>query len=351
MQTVSRFEANLLLLLYFILRREPAERALPLIEKGLTPPRCLSRAAVRLVQDALTKGCVHLLAERGGFWRERFLRDGRPVEGRLWERTAPEQLGLTFSRQTLEFLRWLTAVKPDAKEPAPRPALQPLTDGDRLLLFFAHEGLRQFSGRKLDWQSMPAFAQHGLCRLAYPDDFAFPVIAEPPDFTVWTGGVGACVLEALQNDLAARWVEVECRKQQLHEYVAMRRLGEEQERVLTAFLSAVERAGRLDLARFLLRAAARLLPEHTQADFWVHSLQHTKQRLADRAATYACALAFLRQLPRLQQWERRARVTGFFDEGYPAAQLWMADWEQYQGDVLVERAQAIVRQLDPLRQT
>jgi hypothetical protein len=225
-----------------------------------------------------------------------------------------------------------------------------LTNGDRLLLFFAHEGLRQYTG-KFDWQMLPAFTGHGLCRLAYPDDFARSPIEQVPDFAEWVNGVGARILEALQNDLAGRWVEVECRKQHIHDHATMRRLGEEQERVLTAFLDAVEGAGRCDLGRFLLRAAARLLPEHAQASFWVGHLQHGKQRLADRASTYACALAFLRQLPRLKQWERRARETGYFDEGYAAAQLWMADWEHFQGDVLLDRAQAVVRQLDPLRQT
>ena len=56
-------------------------------------------------------------------------------------------------------------------------------------------------------------------------------------------------------------------------------------------------------------------------------------------------------LPRLQQWERRARSVGFFDEGYHASQLWKADWERFEGDVLTERAQAVIRQLDPMRQT
>src|SRR5258707_10207739 len=134
MQTVSRFEANLLYLLYFFLRREPFDRVLPLLESGHTPPLCLSRGAVRLIADTLRKGCVHLLAERGGWRRERFLRNGRPVEGRLWERTVPTDLVLTFSPQTLVFLRWITAVKPDAKQPLPL-ALERLTDGDRLLLF------------------------------------------------------------------------------------------------------------------------------------------------------------------------------------------------------------------------
>jgi hypothetical protein len=351
MQTVSRFEANLLTLLYFFLRREPAQRALPLLGHGQTPPPCLGRGTVRLVRDALAKGCVHLLAERGGWRHERFLRGGRPVAGRLWERTPPDALGLTFSRQTLEFLRWVTAVKPGATGLRPHLDLSEVTDGDRLLLFFAHEGLRQYAGKGLDWQTLPEFADHGLCRLLYPDDFARSGLAQPPDFAPWTAGAGACVLEALQNDLAARWVEVECGKQRIPDYPTMQQLGEEQERVLNAFLNALERAGRLDLARFLLRAAARLLPESVEANFWVRALQHGKQRLAERNATYALALTFLRHLNRLQAWDRRARATGYFDDGYEASQLWKADWEQFQGDVLVERAQTVIQRLDPLRQT
>src|SRR5271165_6046190 len=66
MQTVSRFEANLLRLLYYFLRREPIERALPLVENRCLAPACLSKTTVRLVQDALAKGCTFELARRGG---------------------------------------------------------------------------------------------------------------------------------------------------------------------------------------------------------------------------------------------------------------------------------------------
>ena len=43
-----------------------------------------------------------------------------------------------------------------------------------------------------------------------------------------------------------------------------------------------------------------------------------------------------------------ARSVGYFDEGYQAAQLWKAEWERYEGEVLCDRATTIVRQLDPL---
>src|SRR5947209_5453334 len=82
------------------------------------PPACLSRPAVRLVKDALAKGCVFLLARRGGWRVERHLRGGRVAEGRLWQRTPPAELGLTFSRHALEFLVWITAARPGDREPA-----------------------------------------------------------------------------------------------------------------------------------------------------------------------------------------------------------------------------------------
>jgi hypothetical protein len=350
MQTVTRFEANLLRLLYYFLGREPAERASRLVESRLSPPPCLSRPAVRLVQDALAKGCPERLARRGGWRVERHLRGEKAVQGRLWQRTAPADLGLKFSRHALELLIWLTASRPGDKEPDWQLREAELTPADLLLLFFVHEGLRGFAeslgAHKL--RQRPGFARHGLCRLAYPEDFTEP--GGPPDFAPWTTGLGACMLEALQPDLAARWVQVEGGKERITDPAKMLRLGQEQDRVLTAFLDAVEGAGRLDLARFLLRAAAELLGLYANAGMWAGSLQTDGLRLADRAATYAAALTFLRHLDRLRTWERRARTVGYFDEGYQASQLWKADWELYQGDQLHERAQVIIRQLDPMRQ-
>ncbi|HVS34608.1 MAG TPA: hypothetical protein VMS17_03435 [Gemmataceae bacterium] len=341
MQTVTRFEANLLRLLYYFLGQEPAETALPLVEARLAPPPCLSRSAVRLVKDALAKGCVFQLARRGAWRVERHLRGQRVVEGRLWNRTPPVELGLTFSRQTLEFLVWVTATRP-GDEPVWRPLEDSLTAGDRLLLYFAHQGLREAA----NVQQRP-FTQDGLCRLAYPEDYAEG--DADPNFAPWTDGVGVCILEALQPELVARWIDVEGGKSRITEWQAMRALGRSQERVLTAFLDAVEKAERLALARFLLRAASRLLGDHANAEMWVGGLTGAGPRLADRTATYQSALALLRQMPRLQAWERRARSVGYFDEGYQASQLWKSDWEHYHGEALADRAAAIIRQLDPMR--
>ena len=350
MQTVSRFEANLLRLLWYFLRREPPERALPLLENRCVAPPCLHRNAVRLIQDTLAKGCVFLLARRGGWRRERFLRGERVVEGRLWERTPPAELGLAFSVHTLGFLIWITANRPSDTA---RPWIVPeeeLTLGDRLLLYFAHEGLRNLAeglGASV-LRTQEPFVRHALCWLAFPEDYATAPTGTRPNFAPWTIGAGGFMLEALQAELARRWIEVESNKERLTDPQVMRALGMSQERVLTAFLDALEQAGRMDLARFLLQAAASLLGTHAHAGMWTDKLNMTGQRVADRAATYQAATIFLRTLDRLQTWERRARGVGYFDEGYAASQLWKTDWQQVQGDFLIERARAIVRQLAPL---
>jgi hypothetical protein len=350
MQTVTRFEANLLRLLYYFFGREPAESALALVAERCTPPVCLTRPAVRLVQDALAKGSVSLLAQRGGWRAERHLRGDQVVEGRLWQRTPPAELTLSFSRLSLEFLIWITSARPGDKEPHWRPAEEELAPGDLLLLYLAHQGLRASAASlgAAEMRRRPPFARHGLCWLAYPEDFAAVPSEFTPNFTPWTNGVGAAMLEALQPELAARWIEIEGAKGSIVEWRRMRDLGRSQERVLTSFLDAAEKAGRFDLARFLLRAAQQLLGPHASAVMWVEGMTSAGARLAERTTTYRNALMFLRQLPRLQSWERRARSVGYFDEGYQAAQLWKADWERYEGEVLCDRAATIVRQLDPL---
>ncbi len=352
MQNVSRFEASLLRLLYYFLRREPIERALPLVEARCDAPRCLSKGAVRLVQDALGKGCTYLLASRGGWRDERFLRKDKPASGRLWQRTPPEDLGLVFSRHSMDFLIWITAARPGDKQPSWQPHHDQLTHGDLLLLFFAHEGLRDtVEGLGApNLRKRAPYMHHALCWLAYPEDFTQAPNEAHPSFAPWIKGVGACILEALQPDLTARWIHVESGKERIEQPPLMRALGTAQDRILDAFLSAVEKVNRRDLARFLLKAAAHLLGPHAHPGMWTGSLQMGGQRLADRAATYQAGVALLRHMNRLAGWTRWARSCGYLDEDYHAAQLWLADWEQFQGDDLVGRAQTIIRNLDPMRQ-
>jgi hypothetical protein len=348
MKAVSRFEANLLRLLHCFLRRGPAEQATPLLNNRMPRPECLSRDAVDLVQDALAKGCVLELVRRGGWRRERHLRGARVVEGRLWERTPAAELGLAFSRHALDFLIWATSGRPGDEKSAWRLREQELTPADRLLAYLAYGVLRE-AGPERAVRGRSPFDRQALCRLAYPEDFAGRSINDVPDFAPWTAGLGACILEAMQGELVGRWLEVERGKAHIADWERLRDLGEEQERVLDAFLAAIDGAGRWDLARFLLRAAAEVLHDGVTPRAWVGGLAGTGPRLADRTATNRAALALGRQTARLQEWARRARGVGFLDDGYAAAQLWLADWEHWQGDLLHERAERLVRELDPMR--
>jgi hypothetical protein len=345
---VSRFEENLILILRFFLKRTPAASALPLIFASYEAPRCLNRDAVTLVQDTLAKGCAHLLARSGGWRRERFLRSGQAVEGRLWERTEPQALGLAFSRHTLRWLLWITAEDVgDKKSRWPVPAEDAWTAGDLLLCFYAFEALRDDQRARPLWRR-PPFDHHGLCRLAYPEDAIGPEESEPA-FAPWLDGPGASILEALQDLIARRWVEAERSKGRPgRDWSQMQALGRRQESLLTSFLDAVEAAGRPDLARFLLAALAELLPEHATLATWTGALHGAGPRLADRVETHRAALVLLRQVERLRQWQRWAQGVGYFDEGYGLAQFWLSEWERWQGETLHARAQALLRQVQPL---
>jgi hypothetical protein len=350
MRSVSRFEADLLRILHALLGRAPLEGARPLITGRHERPKCLGRRAVELVQDALMKGCVWRLAREGGWLADRHLRGGRIASGRLWERTPPEDLGLSFTRYTLSFLIWLTANSPADRPVRWNPGERDLTVGDRLVLFYGYEALRAGLADPAKLREMPQFPRHALCRLAFPGDFIGVRPGLEPDYAPWTGGLGACVLEALQPYLATRWVALERQKLAITDPSQMIALGGAQEATLEAFLDAIDGAGRRDLARFLLSAASTLLrdahPRGPRA--WVGSLNLSGLRVAERAEVHGAALSFLRALGRLQAWERQARGVGYFDEGYAASQLWKADWEAHAGDTLCDQAAAIARAVAPL---
>lgn len=336
MKVISRFEANLVRILRYFVQRVPAEQALPLLVQPCARPRCLSRASVDLVKDSLAKGCMLLLVRRGGWRRERHLRDEKVVAGRLWQRTPPQELGLEFSRQSLRFLIWATAAELPAEKPRTPLAVQELTVGDWLLFHFAYEALRQ-TGLGPGLRNQPAFAANPLCRLAFPDDFSDNPSDSAPNFKPWIAGVGGAILEALQQDLSARWLEIERDKARYHNWRRLRAVGRAQEQVLDAYFEAIVPARRLDLARFLVGTAAAVVRE--KPDAWVEQLDLRELRLAERGEVYRAALVMLHQLDRFHEQERQARGIGFHDEGYAAAQLFKSDWEEARGEELHAAAQ------------
>ncbi len=337
---VSRFEANLLWILQGVLRSDPSQQTLELVLEKCPQPPCLSRAAVELIQDTLAKGCVSILA-RSGWYRERHLRNDEVVEGRLWERHPLQNLSLSFSKHSLNFLIWLTAHKPDEKKtkwPA-MPEAQ-LTMGDLFLLYLVYGILRDTKAAEIA-SSRQMFFLHGLCRLAYPQDFTKTPENRLPNFTLWMSGSGACILEVLQSELKDSWLERERKKAHIRDWKQMQALGQSQNRILQAFLDTVEQNNRRDLARFLLPTLSALMPDNPNLSWWTENLTSAGRRLADRDETYRAALALVGQMVRLQRWQQEAQLVPFYDEAYPSSQLWKRDWEHWQGDELAQRARSL----------
>jgi hypothetical protein len=345
-RTVPRFEYDLVRVLRFLLGHVPADQAVPLVLAKKTAPPCLSRDAVDLVRDSLAKGLVLYLARAGGWRDERFLRNGRPTGGRVWDRSPLPDRALHLSRHPLAFLVWLTAEKPgDTKEKWDAPPAE-LTPADELFFMLVLDALRAEPTVFEAVRAKQAFAGNPLCWLLHPADFAAADDPRPPDFGPLVSGPGAVILECLQPALAQRWVRSERSKGQVADWRRLRQQGAAEAATLAAFLAAAEAANRTDLARFLVRALAAVLagPERRLG------LQGTgPPRLADRLATQRAALAVLQQAETLARWDRRTRAVGYFDEEYAASQLWKEDWEAADGPAVVAKAARVLELLEPLR--
>lgn len=345
-QVISEFESRLLRIVHGLFGHAPWEQVKPLLLERVPRPERLSPAAVRLIEDTLAKGCVLHLA-RGGWRRERFLAGDAVASGRLWERFLTAELALGFSRNALDFLMWCTATSLAGANARWTPDRRhPLTIGDRLLLYLAYAAVRHTTAADV-LRRQTAVASHGLCRLAFPEDFT--EAAAPADFDVWMHSPGAAVLEALQHELAICWLDLEQRKASVRSPVVMRDVGRAQAETLAAFCAAADQAGRRDQVRFLLAVAGRLLGGGAAPRQWTQSLETDELRLAERLEVYRAALAVPHMLLSLEAWQREALGVGYTDEGYAAAQLWKSDWERFDGDRLCRRARHLVRTCEVLR--
>lgn len=349
-KSVSRFEANLLRIVRFFVKQVPAEQAMRLIHDRIERPKCLSAAAVELVKDSLSKGCVLYLVRAGAWKRDQFLRNGSPKFGRLWERSPVEQLTLEFSRHALDFLIWATAHRVKEERPSWQTPSDDCTVADRLLFFLAYEAMRGDADLAATLRTSPAFNNNGLVWLTYPNDFAGETLPVPA-FDMWLTGPGSFILEALQPVLESRWLEIERTKGQIGDWAQLNQQGQVQGRVIEDFAQAVDAAGRRDLVRFLLAVMARVLSMPDMAPtFWTGGLQGAgPPRLAERLETQRSALAVLRSADRFRNWEQSARQSGYLDEDYAASKFWLGEWERFDFSTIAGRAERVLQQIEPLR--
>jgi FtsH ternary system domain X6 len=345
---VSRFEANLITLARFVVGAVPAEQARRPLADGFAPPPCLSAACVRLVQDTLAKGLTLTLVRAGGWRTDEFLTPAGPTAGRVWERHPVTSRRLSFGPAVLSFLMWLTAEKGGEPKHGWEPPADDPTAADELFFARAADALRGETAGFSAVKSRSAFARNPLARLFRPADY--PGVP-PPDFAPTVRGDRAVLLECLQPALADRWTRAERQKVLTTDWSALRDQGAAEYATLTAFLAAADAAGRRDLARFAVVATGRTLaaPDRTPAH-WLGGLAGGgPPRLADRLDVQRTALSLHRAADVLADWDRRARTVGYFDDDYPAAQMWNREWEANRGADAARTARRLLDALDPLR--
>lgn len=348
MKEVSEFEARLLRILRCLMHRTSVEQSLSLFVQSVPRPRCLSRHCIELVQDGLSKGVTEWLA-RSGYLSGQFCKNESVSSGRLWQRHTPEVLRLTFSRNSMELLIWLTSENFTVPTADVAIDSESATTGDRILALMTFAALRSTLGAPV-LLKQPLFERHGLISLLFPDNVAVMTDVRIPEIDFWYQKDRFWVLEALQSKLAHQWYRIENFKRTLSNLDDLQKIGNFQSVVLATLLDTSEQAGRKDLCVFLLKAARQLF-QNASEDRWYDRMDLRLLRMAERSELYRCALAFFRCIERLNRWNLQAQDVGFYDEDYRASQLWKSEWERLGGDQIHQRTQRIIELVDPLRTT
>lgn len=330
---VSRAEANLLTLARVAVGVVPATDAMRLLVTSVTPPPKLGPTARAALSDTLARGAVLSLAKQGGWLAE--------GQQRLWERAAAPPL--TFTGNTVRFLSWMLSA-PLAEPDVPALTFKGApTVAEDFLIALTLDRLRgsgcdgalaqQLSLRELPLTTL-AHAGHLAREVSLDAVPAFDVAALAP----W--------LEGLRTLLARSWLSAERSKRDLATPEALIRLGRAQTDVLDDFFKAIDRAGRRDLATWLIDAAVSWLSTERSADELVRSMS-LDAPLRERTEARRRAAAMLRALGTLRAWDQQHRAVRFIDDGYELAQRLVADWGRL-GERGFSRAAELVTELDAI---
>ncbi len=301
-----------------------------LLASSRAMPAKVGPTCVDLVGDALAQ-IWPALWRREGAKPGASIRGGKVVRGRGWERNPPSPL--EFSPFTLAFLRWLVEV-PLAASSAPKLSAHPVALGDQVVAYLAlsvsAETPAQISIARSSKAAATPLAWLGFAHLL-PGD-----VPAESDWDELVAGPGAVVLEALQADLARRWRAIELTKRTLTDPAVLIALGHAQDATLGAFMAACTRAGRRDLAGFVIDAMLPLLDR--QVAPFPNDLDRTKP-LSERMGARVAAGSLLRGLETWVRWDREHRGVRFLDDDYEASQLLLTRFEKalrHGADVLTE---------------
>ena len=331
--TVSRAESYLLTIARVAVGVVPPMDAMRLLVTSVPPPAKLGPTARKALADTLARGSVQSLAKQGGW-----LKDG-PL--RSWERhSAPP---LAFTGNTIRLLSWVLSTPLAESDASPLLFKGPISTADDLMIALLIDRLRgtgcdTLLARQLSIRQLP------LTTLAHAALMAGEVaLGEVPEFDVATL---APFVEGVRTLLARSWLCAERSKRDLAAPDMLIRLGRAQADVLDAFLFAIDKVGRRDLATFLIDAAAPWLAAERTADELTRSMSPDAP-LRERTEARRRAAAMLRCLGRLREWDQEHRSVRFIDDGYALAQRLVVDWERL-GERGFNRAANLVTELDAI---
>jgi len=346
---VSPFEASLLRILRCLMHRVSAEQILSLLIRSEKRPPCLSTNCVDLIRDTLSKGTTEWLA-RAGWQMSQFRQVSAPdtvANGRLWNRHTPSAMQLTFSRNSLELLLWLTSENVAEAKTWPAIKTDSLTLGDRVLLLMSFGALRSILGAS-NLLKRAVCGDATLMAIMYPDDVAILDATAPVAVDRLFDAKNIWLLEAIQVPLAQRWFRLELDKRTSSNDTDVLTIGTFQTNLLEQLLAAAEAARRQDLCLFLLEAG-RLLFASASDDQWFHRMDLRTRRMHERTQVYRAGFAWFFSLEQLARWTQQAQSVSFYDEDYRTSQSWKAEWERLGGAGICQRARQIIERVDIAR--
>jgi hypothetical protein len=272
------------------------------------------------------------------------IRNGKVVRGRGWERNPVTPL--EYSPFTIALLRWLVEMPLATAGVVDKLGSKPATIGDQVAVYLALEVASETPAQLTIARASKAL----LAPLAWLG-FAHLLPGEPPEedkaWDALVTGTGAVVVETLQLELAKRWRTVELTKRAMTDPEALIALGHAQDATLKRFMDACTRAGRRDLAGFVLDAMVPLLGRDVAP--FPNDLDRTKP-LGVRMAARNAAGALLRAMQTWCDWDKAHRGVRFLDDDYEASQLLLTRFEKagrYGADILVANWLAELASLSP----
>ena len=266
---VSPFEARLLRLLHFVLRRGCS--VLLHRPNPLPQPPCLSCAAVELVQDTLARGCVRILTQGSCGRYMRDMQDGRVVEGRLWQRHAVGELALSFSAYTLE-----SSIPADPAYSRTRKSAGRHRSNRRSAIncFCTLCTAPCAMSPARTWKKT-LFRRHAVVCLAHAADFEGFALDQTLDFSPWVAGTGGA-LESLQGELSDCWRRAEENKREITDWQLPQVFG--QARANPAWLFRVRGTGGAAQPGPFLPPVPSTASEPARPERWMARLRDTGPR-------------------------------------------------------------------------